>query len=96
MMALNPKPLFLLYYIIIYMIIINFDRSLFLGYIRALCNFMSIILYNIYNNIRIICVQGFYSMYIVFKDIFIFRCVFGLTKRVCDFAQGFKYNIIRP
>ena len=35
-------------------------------------------------------------MYIVFKDIFIFRCVFGLTKKVCDFAQGFKNNIIRP
>nr|DAY56532.1 MAG TPA: hypothetical protein [Caudoviricetes sp.] len=35
-------------------------------------------------------------MYIVFKDIFIFRCVFGLTKRVCDFGQGFKNNIIRP
>ena len=86
MMALNPKPLFLLYYYI-YMIIINFDRSLFLGYIGALCNFMSIILYNIYNNIRIICVQGFkdYPMYIVFKDIFIFRCVFWANQEGIGF-----------
>ena len=88
MMALNPKPLFLLYYYIydyiIYMIIDFLIEACFWSYIGALCNFMSIILYNIYNNIRIICVQGFkdYPMYIVFKDIFIFRCVFGLTKRV--------------
>lgn len=82
------------------MIIINFlIEACFLGYIRAMCNFMSNYLYNIYYNIRIICVQGLLfddPIYIVFKDIFIFRCVFGLTKRVCDFAQGFKYNIIRP
>ena len=82
------------------MIILNFlIEACFLSSNIALCNFMSIILYNIYNRIRIICVQGFkdyYSMYIIFKDIFIFRCVFGLTKRVCDFAQGSKNNIIRP
>lgn len=56
-----------LYYIIIYMIILNFfDRSLFLGYIGALCNFMSNYLYNILY-IGIICVQGFkdYHCYIL-------------------------------
>lgn len=80
------------------MIIINFlIEACFLGYIRAMCNFMSNYLYNILY-IGIICVQGFkdYPIYIVFKDIFIFRCVFGLTKKVWDLAQGFKYNIIRP
>lgn len=49
--------------------------------------------------IYIIIGLGIYSMilfYIVFKDIFIFRCVFGLTKKVWDFGQGFKNNIIRP
>lgn len=66
------------------MIIDFLIEACFLGYIGALCNFISNYLYNIYNNIRIICVQGFkdYPIYIVFKDIFIFRCVFGLTKRV--------------
>lgn len=38
--------MFLLYYYI-YMIIDFFDRSLFLGYIGALCNFISNYLYNI-------------------------------------------------
>lgn len=38
MMALNPKPLFLLYYILyIYMIIINFEWMFVLGAILELC-----------------------------------------------------------
>ena len=84
-----------LYYIIIYMIIINFLRSLFFGLYWSYVDFFRALLYIIY----IILGLGILfddSMYIVFKDIFIFRCVFGLTKRVCDFGQGFKYNIIRP
>ena len=36
MMALNPKPLFLLYYIL-YMIIINFEGMFVLGAILELC-----------------------------------------------------------
>lgn len=39
MMALNPKPLFFIILLYIYMIIINFDRSLFLGYIGAMLIF---------------------------------------------------------
>lgn len=69
------------------MIIINFlIEACFLGYIGALCNFMSNYLYNILY-IGIICVQG----YFLFFDVF-----FGLTKKVWDFGQGFKNNIIRP
>lgn len=79
--------------------IINFlIEACFLGYIEAMLIFLGpyyILLYIIiyYNRIRDLFDD---PMYIVFKDIFIFRCVFGLTKKVCDFAQGFKYNIIRP
>lgn len=68
------------------------------SYIGAMLIFLGpYYIYYIYY-IGIICVQGFkdYPMYIVFKDIFIFRCVFGLTKKVWDFGQGFKNNIIRP
>lgn len=40
MMALNPKPLFIIIYII-YMIIINFlIEACFLGYIRAMLIFL--------------------------------------------------------
>lgn len=78
------------------MIIINFlIEACFVGYIRAMLIFLGpyYIIYIYYNRIGILFDD---PMYIVFKDIFIFRCVFGLTKRVCDLAQGFKYNIIRP
>lgn len=48
---------------IIYMIIINFlIEACFLGYIRALCNFMSNYLYNMLY-IGIICVQGLSLLY---------------------------------
>lgn len=97
---LDPMFYIILYYI--YMIIINFlIEACFLGYIRALCNFMSNYLYNIYY-IRI------RDLFDVFRDlriilftlcsrIFLFFDVFfGLTKKVWDFGQGFKNNIIRP
>lgn len=73
--------------------IINFlIEACFLGYIGAMLIFLGPY-YIYYIRIRDLFDD---PMYIVFKDIFIFRCVFGLTKRVCDLAQGFKYNIIRP
>ena len=51
--------IFDLMFYIIYMIIINFlIEACFLGYIGALCNFISNYLYNILY-IGIICVQGF-------------------------------------
>ena len=78
------------------MIIINFlIEACFVGYIGAMLIFLGpYYIYNIYyNRIRDLFDD---PMYIVFKDIFIFRCVFGLTKKVWDLAQGFKYNIIRP
>lgn len=79
------------------MIIINFlIEACFVGYIGAMLIFLGpYYIYNIYIIFRIRILFDD-SMYIVFKDIFIFRCVFRLTKRVCDLAQGFKYNIIRP
>lgn len=84
------------YIILLYMIIINiFDRSLFFGLYLGYVDFFRALLYIIYIilGLRILFDD---PMYIVFKDIFIFRCVFGLTKKVCDLAQGFKYNIIGP
>lgn len=79
------------------MIIINFDRSLFFGLYWGYVDFFRALLYIIYN-IYYNRIRDLFDdpMYIVFKDIFIFRCVFGLTKKVWDLAQGFKYNIIRP
>lgn len=49
---------------------------------------MSNYLYNILY-IGIICVQGFkdYPMYIVFKDIFIFRCVFWANQEGIGFGS---------
>ena len=59
----------------IYMIIINFlIGSLFLGYIRALCNFMSNYLYYILY-IGIICVQGLS----VFKDYLCSRIIIVIS-----------------